>query len=59
MRLLHISSCWLENAQKSLTASGQQFFQQPSTAVDFGATMESFIFTVQLAMVEISSIHVQ
>jgi len=46
MRLLHISSCWLENAQKSLTAFGQRFFQQPSRAVGFGATTESFIFTV-------------
>jgi hypothetical protein len=46
MRLLHISSCWLENALKSLTASGQKFFQQPFRVVDFGATVESFIFTM-------------
>ena len=46
IRLLHISPCCYGNAQRSLSPSGQRFFQQPFRAVDFVVTMESFIFTV-------------
>ena len=35
-------SCWLENPQQSLTASGQSFFHQPFRLMKFRTSMDSF-----------------